>query len=109
MTVVNQPVTEHAAGSFGFPPRAAATMLAAIALALPAIGLFFSPEWTGWLEFDRARIEGGDVPDDPRPPTFADGVATMDVLDAVRRSDREGRWADIAQSTRSPGGRADGA
>jgi predicted dehydrogenase len=57
----------------------------------------------------RARIEGGDVPDDPAPPTFADGVATMDVLDAVRRSDREGGWADIAPSTRSPGGPSDGA
>jgi len=41
-------------------------------------------------------IEGRPVPDDPRPATFADGVAAMVVLDAIRRSAREGTSVDVA-------------
>jgi len=34
--------------------------------------------------------------DDPRPATFVDGVAGMEVLDAVRRSTQEdGAWVDV--------------
>ncbi len=40
-------------------------------------------------------IEGRDVPADPPPATFADGVATMAVIDAVRRSDLERNWITI--------------
>jgi predicted dehydrogenase len=41
------------------------------------------------------RIEGRVVPDDPPPATFADGVAGMEVLDAIRRSAREVAWITI--------------
>jgi len=41
------------------------------------------------------RIEGRAVPDDPPPATFADGVAGMRVLDAIRRSAREVAWIAI--------------
>jgi predicted dehydrogenase len=46
----------------------------------------------------RARDNGAPVTvADPRPATFADGVAGMEVLDAVRRSARErGAWVDVA-------------
>ena len=44
----------------------------------------------------RDLIDGEDVPEDPRPPTFADGVAGMAVLDAVRESSPTGRWVDVA-------------
>jgi predicted dehydrogenase len=33
-----------------------------------------------------ALIQGQSVPDDPAPATFADGVASMAVMDAIRRS-----------------------
>jgi len=38
----------------------------------------------------RARIEGSDVPREPAVPTFADGVACMAVMDAVRLSSVSG-------------------
>ena len=40
----------------------------------------------------RDRILGRPVADDPRPATFADGVAGMEVLDAIRRSAADGAW-----------------
>ena len=43
----------------------------------------------------RARIAGAPVPADPVPATFADGVATMEVLDAIRQSAREGRSVEL--------------
>jgi predicted dehydrogenase len=43
----------------------------------------------------RARSAGVAVPDDPAPATFADGVADMVVLDAIRRSSAERRWVEI--------------
>ena len=45
----------------------------------------------------RGRDNGAPVTaDDPRPATFADGVAGMEVLDAVRRSAHEhGAWIDV--------------
>jgi predicted dehydrogenase len=51
--------------------------------------------YTRLCETFRALIEGRSVPDDPRPATFADGLAGMRVLDAIRRSDREHTWVDI--------------
>jgi predicted dehydrogenase len=44
----------------------------------------------------RDRILGVPVPDDPPPATFADGVLGMQVMDAVRRADREGTWVPIS-------------
>jgi predicted dehydrogenase len=45
----------------------------------------------------RDLILGRPVPDDPRPSTFADGVATMAVLDAIRRSASAGAWVPMDQ------------
>jgi predicted dehydrogenase len=44
----------------------------------------------------RIRIEGGPGSTDPAPATFADGVATMVVMDAIRRSALEGRSIDVS-------------
>ena len=44
-----------------------------------------------------ALIRGERVPDHPRPATFADGVAGMVALDAIRASAADGgRWTSIA-------------
>lgn len=43
----------------------------------------------------RDRIEGREVADDPPPATFADGVAGMEVMDAVRRSAADGGWVEV--------------
>ena len=40
-------------------------------------------------------IEGTSGSSDPAPATFADGVATMEVLDAIRQSAREGRSVEL--------------
>jgi predicted dehydrogenase len=43
----------------------------------------------------RDRLEGREVPEDPPAGTFADGVAGMRVLDAIRRADAERTWVDV--------------
>ena len=43
----------------------------------------------------RDRILGRPTSDDPRPATFADGVAGMAVLDAIRESASTGRWVNV--------------
>jgi predicted dehydrogenase len=44
-------------------------------------------------------IEGKSVPDDPKPGTFADGVAAMAVMDAIRQSAAaNGEWVSISDS-----------
>ena len=43
----------------------------------------------------RDLILGHAIPDDPRPATFADGVAGMAVLDAVRESARTHDWVAV--------------
>lgn len=43
-------------------------------------------------------IEGRPVAADPPPATFADGLAAMQVLDAIRRSAREHTWIDIPRN-----------
>jgi predicted dehydrogenase len=43
-------------------------------------------------------IAGKPVPDDPRPGTFADGVAAMAVIDAIRASAADGgNWVAVGQ------------
>jgi len=42
--------------------------------------------YTRLFETFGALIQGQPVPDDPAPATFADGVASMAVMDAIRRS-----------------------
>jgi predicted dehydrogenase len=61
---------------------------------LHAFGIDMVP-YTRLCETFRALIEQRPVPDDPRPATFADGLAAMRVLDAIRRSAREQTWVEV--------------
>jgi predicted dehydrogenase len=61
---------------------------------LHAFGIDMAP-YTRLCSTFLARIEGRPVPDDPPPATFADGVANMEALDAIRESAREGTWTEI--------------
>ena len=62
---------------------------------LHAFGIEMVP-YTRLCEAFRALIEGRAIPDDPRPATFADGLAGMLVLDAIRQSARDKTWVDVA-------------
>jgi predicted dehydrogenase len=59
-----------------------------------SMGIDLSP-YTRLFEILRARMQGREVAPDPAPATFADGVAGMQVLDAIRRSAREQCWVPI--------------
>ena len=54
---------------------------------------------TRMYEALRALIEGTPLPPlGPRPATFADGVANMAVIDAIRESAaNDGRWVPVAK------------
>jgi predicted dehydrogenase len=52
--------------------------------------------YTRLAEHFLARIAGTPPPPGPEPATFADGVADMLVLDALRRSAREGRTEEVS-------------
>ena len=60
-----------------------------------AHGLDLGP-YTRLAEHFRARIERTAAPPAPQPATFADGVADMTVLDAMRRSAGERRTVTIS-------------
>jgi predicted dehydrogenase len=53
------------------------------------------PPFTRLAGVLRDTILGRPVPSLPRPPTFADGLAHMLVLDAIRQSVVEQRWVDV--------------
>jgi len=57
-------------------------------------GIDFGP-YVRLYERFRDLIRGRSIPRDPAPATFADGVADMQVLDAIRQSAAEGRWVRI--------------
>ena len=57
-------------------------------------GMDFGP-YTRLAEVLRSRIEGRPAPPGPAAATFADGVAQMAVLDAVRRSAAERAWVGV--------------
>lgn len=61
---------------------------------LHSMGTDLGP-YTKLYEAFSNRIQGKSVPSDPKPPTFADGVAVQAVLDAIRRSSNEKTWIDI--------------
>ena len=61
---------------------------------LHAFGIDLAP-WTRMAETFAALIQGRPIPADPEPATFADGVADMAVLDAIRRSAAEHAWVEI--------------
>jgi predicted dehydrogenase len=52
--------------------------------------------YTRLYETFRDLIDGQPMPTDPRPATFADGVALMTVMDAIRRSANDGHWVTVA-------------
>jgi predicted dehydrogenase len=76
----------------GDPP--AADLLHSAYDLLHSTGIEVGP-YVRLCEVFRARIEGTTDALDPAPATFADGLATMRVLDAIRRSAREGRSVDL--------------
>ncbi len=53
------------------------------------------PPFTRLAGVLRDTILGRPVPPLPRPPTFADGLAHVLVLDAIRQSVTERRWIDV--------------
>ena len=53
------------------------------------------PPFTRLAEVLRDTMLGRPVPALPRPPTFADGLAHMLVIDAVRQSEAERTWVDV--------------
>jgi predicted dehydrogenase len=57
-------------------------------------GMDFGP-YVRLYEHFRDRILGRPVTADPVAATFADGVASMSVLDAMRRSSAERRWVSL--------------
>jgi len=58
------------------------------------------PAYIRLTEAFRRAIEGAAPAPGPRPATFADGLACMRVLEAVRRSAADGgRWIEIADNT----------
>lgn len=59
---------------------------------------FDLPPYTRLFGVMRDRILGKDIPDDPAPATFVDGLAGQRVLDAVRQSAAEHRWVEIDPS-----------
>jgi predicted dehydrogenase len=62
---------------------------------LHAMGIDLAP-YTKLFRAMADLIRGVPGATDPRPATFADGVAIQQVLDAIRRSSAERRWIDIA-------------
>ncbi len=61
---------------------------------LHATGIDLAP-YTRLTATFRDLIRGRAVPDDPAPATFADGVANMAVIDAIRSSAAEERWVEL--------------
>jgi predicted dehydrogenase len=51
--------------------------------------------YTRLFETFRDLIEGNPIGRRPAPATFADGVAAMRVMDAIRRSAEERRWIEL--------------
>jgi len=53
------------------------------------------PPYTRLAQTFRALIAGEPVPSRSAPARFEDGVAALRVLEAARRSAREGSWVDV--------------
>jgi predicted dehydrogenase len=78
------------------PPPAppAADLLVSAYDLLHATGIDMGP-YTRLAETFRALIDGRPEATDPAPATFADGVANMRVLDAIRSSAATGSWVSL--------------
>ena len=61
---------------------------------LHATGIDLGP-YTRLMETFRDRVLGHATASDPMPATFADGVANMEVLDAIRLAAAEQRWVRV--------------
>jgi predicted dehydrogenase len=53
------------------------------------------PPYTRLCETFCDLIEGKPIPPQPKPATFADGVAQMEVLDAIRTSATAHEWVTV--------------
>jgi predicted dehydrogenase len=83
---------ELVVGAPGAPPR---EVLQTTYEQMTGHGLDLGP-YTRLAEHFLARIRGTQAPNGPTPATFADGVADLAVLTAMRRSAAEGRTVTIA-------------
>jgi predicted dehydrogenase len=63
---------------------------------LHSTGIDVGP-YTRLFETFRDLIRGTPIDDRPAPATFADGVAAMRVMDAIRRSAADGTWVGLAK------------
>jgi predicted dehydrogenase len=79
---------------FGPPEPPPSDLLVTAYDLLHSTGIDVGP-YTGLMTAFRALVEGRPIADDPRPATFADGVANMAVLDAIRRSAAAGTWERV--------------
>ena len=61
---------------------------------LHATGIDMGP-YTRLFDTFRCLIEGAPIDDRPAPATFADGVAAMRVMDAIRASAATRSWVDV--------------
>jgi predicted dehydrogenase len=61
---------------------------------LHSTGIDMGP-YTRLFETFHRLIDGETIADRPAPATFADGVAAMRVMDAIRKSAAEGGWVDL--------------
>jgi len=61
---------------------------------LHSTGIDVGP-YTALARTFRRLIAGEEVPPDPRPATFVDGLAATEVVDAIRRSARTGLWEAV--------------
>ena len=53
------------------------------------------PPYTRLCETFRDLINGSPIAAQPKPATFADGVAQMEVLDAIRQSAATREWVRV--------------
>jgi len=56
------------------------------------------PPYTRLAQCFKALIEGRPLPSRSAPAGLADGVAALRVLEAARRSAREGRWVEVGEA-----------
>lgn len=87
------PVAEHLRGER--PPPLPEGVLHTAYDRMIAHGLDLAP-YTRLASVFRQRILGRPDPEGPAPATFADGVAAMEVLDAIRPSAPTGAWVPVA-------------
>jgi predicted dehydrogenase len=90
------PVPDHLAPVPPDPP--AADLMVTTYDLMHSTGIDLGP-YPRRAETFRDRIQQRPIPDDPPPATFVDGVATMAVVDAIRRSAATRRWEWVPSPT----------